>query len=324
MRRFTLLLSAMLLNCCLVHPQSNRASEDELQHWAAQRTLSGHTDSVHSVAFSPDGKTLATTSWDRTIILWDVETGASKSVLRHGYHPHKVRFSPDGNFIYSSGGDGTIKRWDMRAGKAKAIISGRSEILNLSISSDGALVACDCSLRSAKILDAKTGARRLSAPRGHIVWAVAISPDGKWLAVTGDGKDLPVALWDVRAGRVARNLAGIRYPSSLAFSPDGKSLAVSSQTDDKINIFNVATGDLSQTLSMNGYGFSDLVFSPDARLLAAVPNVAGRVYIFDMSKNKWVGALKTDGSIAEAAFSPDGKKLATAGYDKRVIIWSNQ
>lgn len=324
MRRLASWLLIGFLTCFLAHPQSKQASEAELPLWTLQHTLIGHTVSVHSVAFSPDGKTLASASWDRSIIIWDIETGAKKLVLKHGYHPHRVLFSPDGHFLYSSGGDGTIKKWDLETGNAKAIVSGRNEILNLSISSDAALLACDCAAKAAEVVDARTGVRKFIAPHGDYVWAVALSPDGKLLAVGGGDKGLPVTLWDVLTGQVVRRHSGIKGAGSVAFSPDSRVLAIGSQEDENIKLFDTATGALLQTLSRQGSRFSQLLFSPDGRLLAVMPNVTGNVYIYDLREQRWTGVIKTDGSIGGVAFSADGKLLATAGYtDKTVRIWSN-
>jgi WD40 repeat protein len=324
MRRMPSLLCVTLSMCCLIYAQSKESDEGELHRWVLLRALAGHTTSVQAVAFSPNEKTVASAGWDQSIILWDVETGARKLTLRHGYHPHQVIFSPDGNWLYSSGGDGTIKRWDLQTGKPKAIISGRSEIVDLALSSDGALLACNCKLKTAEVLNAKTGSLKLSAPHGDFVWAAALSPDGKFLAVAGGNRNLPVALWDVQAGRIVRKFAGIKYAGSVAFSPDSKIVAVGSQGDTNIKLFSAITGELLQTLGGNNFSFSQLLFSPDGRLLAVKANMPGRVYFYDMHKYKWIGMLDAGASISKIGFSADSKMLATAGYDDKVVrIWSN-
>src|SRR5262245_43935942 len=121
MKRSVFLLSIALLYAGFVVARGGQGREftklQPLSSWARLQTLIGHTESVHSVAFSPDGKMVASAAWDRSVIVWDVETGAKKLIFKHGYHPHKVIFSPDGNFLYSSGGDGTVKRWDLKTGR---------------------------------------------------------------------------------------------------------------------------------------------------------------------------------------------------------------
>ena len=323
MRRITTLLSVILLACTLIHSQ-DRQTDGELRQWNLQHTLIGHTQSVHSVAFSPDGKVVASTSWDRSIVLWDVLTGEKKSVWKHGYHPHRLIFSPDGRSLYSSGGDGTIKKWNMQSGKAKALVYDRNEILNVSLSSDGERLACECRARAAEILDTKTGELKFSAPHGDYIWAVALSPDSKLLAVAGGHKGLPVALWDVQAGRVTLHLTGVENAGSLAFSPDSKVLAIGSQEDVRIKLFDTATGELVQTLSKDGRKFSGLMFSPDGSMLAVIPNIAGRVYLYDLIEKQWTSEIKTDSSITDVAFSSDGKMIATSGYDDMTVkIWTN-
>jgi FOG: WD40 repeat len=323
MRRVTTLLSVILLACTLIRSQ-DRQTDVELRQWNLQHTLIGHTQSVHAVAFSPDGKVVASTSWDRSIVLWDVLTGAKKILWKHGYHSHRLIFSPDGQFLYSSGGDGTIKKWNMQSGKARALVYDRNEILNLSLSADGERLACDCRARAAEILDTKTGELKFSAPHGDYIWAVALSPDSKLLAVAGGHKGLPVALWDVEAGHVTLHLTGIKSAGSLAFSPDSKVLAIASQEDERIKLFDTATGELLHALSKDGRKFSGLTFSPDGNLLAVIPNIAGRVYIYNLVEKQWTSEIKTDSVITDVAFSPDGKMLATSGYDDMTVkIWSN-
>jgi WD40 repeat protein len=215
------------------------------------RTLSGHTDSVCSVAFSPDGKILASGSWDDTIKLWDVATGTLLRTLQgHTDLVWSVAFSPDGKILASGSGwpDNAIKLWDVATGTLLRTLSGHTDFVrSVAFSPDGKILASgSCGKREGylcvqgeiKLWDVATG-RELRTLAGHtdFVCSVAFSPDGKILA--SGSRDKTIKLWDVATGRELRTLAGHTSDVlSVAFSPDGKLLA-SGSWDKTIKLWDV-------------------------------------------------------------------------------------
>ena len=208
-------------------------------------TLSGHTADVFSVAWSPDGRLLASGSADFTVKVWDAATWRERATLRgHTESVRSVAWSPDGLRLASSAGDDTLRVWDLAS--QKSILTIPTEFgwmtRNVVWNPEGTkLASCGTSGPSpnvgeglTKIWDARTGQEllRMKGPSG-LVFAVAWSPDGKRLASTGN-YDVPhIRIWDADTGRLIREIEGVASGvavSAVAWSPDGTRLAAV-QTD---------------------------------------------------------------------------------------------
>jgi WD40 repeat protein len=196
----------------------------------------GHTNAIFSVAFSPDGKTLATGSWDFTAKLLDVATRKVRATLAgHRSSVRGVVFSPDGKLLASASFDGTVKLWDVATATEKTSLGQPVDHFPLfscvAFSPDGRTVAAGTFLREPEaaheiyLFDVATGQER-SRLRGHAGWieAVAFAPDGKTLASVG--LDKVVKVWDLTTGQERATLEGHKsHLQAVAFSPDSKTLA---------------------------------------------------------------------------------------------------
>jgi WD40 repeat protein len=271
----------------------------------------GHSesgDNVGGIAFSPDGRWLATLG--STIQFWDLRNGDLVGTLKP---PDKLRygrsvgvqpiFSPAGKLLATALSDNTVAVWDMTALRAP----------NASAPGDPADVPFS---------PTSPGLRVLRGPSQRPT-AVAWSPDGT-LVVTANGSTL--SFWDPQKGALLRTRAGAGAIKTLKFSRDGKRLATGGN-DNSVRLWDVPSATLLGTLGYHDWPVNDIAFSPDGKLLASgsgrIGKTFGAVRLWDVPNQKPLKTLtEISNRVLSVAFSRDGKWLVNGNYDGALEAWN--
>ena len=285
-----------------------------------------HHGHVGCVAFSPDGKRIASATGVPTglytIKLWETVTG--RETLRLSSHTEGINslaFSPDGRQLASGSDDTTVKLWDATTGEELASFTGHTDPVNgVAFSPDGKLLASGSWDRSVKLWDVTAG-KELASFNGHTapVNDVAFSPDGKRL-VSGSS-DNSAKLWDAITGKELGSFNGhTSSVTGVAFDPDGK-LVISGSWDNSVKMWDVTTG--KELVSFTGHteSVNSVSVSSDGRQIISGSG-DNTVKIWEMESGKLLHTLLGHGSaVSSVAFSSDGSRALSGSYDGTVRIW---
>ena len=279
-------------------------------------------ESVNAVAFSPDGKMLATVGYQGTIRLWDVATRRQigATMTADSSFVVAVAFSPDGKTLATASDDGTARLWNVSTHRQiGAPMTVDNKYVNaVAFSPDGKTLATGSDDGTARLWDVSTH-RQIGAPMtadSSFVVAVAFSPDGKTLA-TGSW-DGTARLWNVSTHRQigAPMTADSSFVDSVAFSPDGKTLATGSW-DDTARLWNVSTHrQIGAPMTVGKTAVLAVAFSPDGKTLAIAVENKATAWLWDVATQQEVESLSfSNTAVLAVAFSPNGKTLATGSAD---------
>jgi RNA polymerase sigma factor (sigma-70 family) len=273
---------------------------------------------IFGVAVSPDGKTLAATTHNRKIYFWDLATGRFlRQLPGHHEQTRSLAFTPDGKSLLLAGPDSTIRLIDANSGRQAWLLHADEEYVSaLALAPRGKLAAWSGNVGTVHLLDVNTG-REVRALRGHQapVFGVAFSANGKRLA-SGCYKQT-LRVWDVDSGKETLCISTPHgFIVAVGLSADGKRVVAAGDTPRQTGVWDATTGKL---LYQRTPGHDALVVSADGIVVGAADH---RVSVWDVETGRDRAAAA--GHMAEifgVAFSPDGKRIASAGLDHSARVW---
>ena len=286
---------------------------------------------VTSVAYSPDGRRIASGSEDSSAKVWDAKSGACAATLEgHSNHVMSVAYSPDGRRIASGSDDKSVRVWDTDTdsdsyGACVATLEGHSKcVTSVAFSPDGRRIASGSEDQSVRVWDAESGAC-VATLEGHSEWvmSVAYSPGGRNIA--SGSRDKSVRVWDAESGACVATLEGLEghssWVTSVAYSPDGKNIA-SGSLDKSVRVWDAESGACVATLKGHSGPLWSVAYSPDGKYIA-LGSQDKSVKVWDAESGACMATLEGHSKwVGSVAYSPDGRNIASGSYDKSVIVWA--
>ena len=290
-----------------------------LSHIRQWRQLTGHSDLVWAVAFSPDGEFLATASTDKTAKLWTLQGEELITFTGHSNRVTAVAFSPGGEYLATASRDNTAKLWNLQGEELITFTGDSNQVTAVAFSPGGEFLATASWDKTAKLWNLQ--GEKLITFRGHSnrVTAVAFSPGGEFLATAS--WDKTAKLWNLQGQELITFTGHSNSVRAVAFSSDGEFIATASD-DNTAKLWNLQGEELI-TFRGHSYGVRAVAFSPGGEFLATASG-DHTAKLWNLQGEELITFTGHSYLLKAVAFSPDGEYLATASCDKTAKLWNLQ
>jgi len=302
-------------------PATPAADPDAPAGFEELAPLRGHENGVHLISFSPDGKSLVTGSFDRTIQIWDVAARASKKVLARGVMPISAAVSRDGRWIAGGFLDSSLRVWTGDGVEQSALKGHELQVTGVAFVPDGYLASTSTD-GTARLWDYERGVQKASTggfPKGAM--CLAMTRDGRSIAV--GSAERQVWLLDPKSWDEHRILDGVHdgVVRCAAFSPDGQQLATGSN-EGSVVLTDIASG-RRQALNGHTQKVNAIAYSPDGQWVATA-SWDGTLRVWNARGGAPAGVIRTGVPVPGVAFSPDGRTMVAGMGDGVIRVWSTR
>ncbi|UCH95665.1 MAG: DUF4365 domain-containing protein [Candidatus Aminicenantes bacterium] len=290
----------------------------------AEMILKGHIDVVYALAVTSDGKQLVSGSWDKTLKVWNLESGQCIATFKgHKGHVTGVSVTPDGKRLVSGSYDKTLKLWDLESGRCLATFNGHTNtVYQVVPTPDGRRIVSGSDDSTVKVWNIELG-KCLTTLRGHRAFiggsGIAITPDGKRV-VSGSG-DTTLKLWDLETGHCLTTFEGhTDVVRAVVITPDGKHV-VSGSGDDTLKLWDLESGYCLATLEGHTSSVVGIAVTPDGKRVVSGSSDE-TLRLWDLESGYCLATLEGHtNAVWGVAITPDGKQVMSCSADGTIRVW---